>query len=520
MPNFLFSGARKSSEPIKSVDSSIVNKLAESGYNVNASGMSAEQLKTSAQPTYTQLVPGGYVPTYQTSDGRTNVVDESGQVYVVTKNPAVPDFGGNTTIRTPEVTPVIPTNTGGTGGVVPQTGGTITPPVTIPPGSTNLPPVITPSTPLPSGPGGLLGSGKIYTKFEMGDVVPNQQATITRAMWSNNVGNLLTFYTSSSETATQKRYYYEIYNSSSAALCNSEAQFSIAFGHKAGSGSADEGGQVNDTPSRAIYGQYRLMCLEPGQEKFIIGGTATDYIYAINVNRARMREQIDEGNIEINIHSLSGSFFGATHPVNAHTGSNVKLGIAGKVVRLIDDSTTTAATVTSVGEVYNIVSGSIEQGVYNPSSPHKYGLLYPRLGVVILSGPKLDQSASFLTVTGSEIPGDNAYKLFTAMSGAAQYTDASGDRLGFAARSVEKVKSTHYFVRVKNAEYNFTNNPTFVTGSEGDLSQPTMIGDPQVYITTVGLYNGRKELMAVAKLSKPLLKNFTRESLIKVKLDY
>ena len=47
-----------------------------------------------------------------------------------------------------------------------------------------------------------------------------------------------------------------------------------------------------------------------------------------------------------------------------------------------------------------------------------------------------------------------------------------------------------------------------------------MIQDPQTFITTVGLYNGRRELLATAKLSQPLLKNYTREALIKVKLDF
>ena len=47
-----------------------------------------------------------------------------------------------------------------------------------------------------------------------------------------------------------------------------------------------------------------------------------------------------------------------------------------------------------------------------------------------------------------------------------------------------------------------------------------MIDNPQTYITTVGLYNTNQDLLAVAKLSQPLPKNFTKEALIKVKLDY
>ena len=92
--------------------------------------------------------------------------------------------------------------------------------------------------------------------------------------------------------------------------------------------------------------------------------------------------------------------------------------------------------------------------------------------------------------------------------------------LGLQARSSEAVKSTYYFVRMKNAEYNYSNNPSFITGSLGQLAYNTFVYDPQVYITTAGLYNDRKELLAVAKLSQPLLKSFTREVLIKVKLDF
>lgn len=47
-----------------------------------------------------------------------------------------------------------------------------------------------------------------------------------------------------------------------------------------------------------------------------------------------------------------------------------------------------------------------------------------------------------------------------------------------------------------------------------------MIYNPQTYITTVGLYNDASELLAVAKMSVPLIKDFTKEALIRVKLDW
>ena len=47
-----------------------------------------------------------------------------------------------------------------------------------------------------------------------------------------------------------------------------------------------------------------------------------------------------------------------------------------------------------------------------------------------------------------------------------------------------------------------------------------MVNNPQSYITSVGLYNDTNDLLAIAKLSKPLLKDFTKEALIRIKLDY
>jgi hypothetical protein len=142
----------------------------------------------------------------------------------------------------------------------------------------------------------------------------------------------------------------------------------------------------------------------------------------------------------------------------------------------------------------------------------------------VLNGDRLNSNLSFNTVTASytetgssSVPGgDNAWKLYTSISGAAAISAANG----FTARNQESIKSQIVFVRAFNGEFNFSNNPTFVTGSNNVLAQPTMYGNPQVYITSVGLYDSNYNLVAVAKLSKPLLKSFDRELLIKVKIDF
>ena len=359
----------------------------------------------------------------------------------------------------------------------------------------------------------LARNGRTYTKFDtVNDVISNQTETVTAGLWSDNVASLETFFTGSTQTTSQRRYYVDVYHKA-AAETGSAVQFSLAFGHALGSGS-DSQGQLNDSPSKAIYSQYRQLLLSPTDTRFTTAGSgSTDYIYVVNFKRNRLKERLDAGNFELPLRVISGS-----RPTNA-TGSVAVSG--SRIITLIDDSSISSAAVGDSGKVYNIVSGSINSGVFNPSAPVYYGLAYPDYGTLILDGKMLDQQLNFQTNTGSSSEGNNHFALFHSVSGSALLTNPStSDPYGFLARNSEKVTSTHYFVRVKNAEYNFSNNPSYVTGSVGQIAQSTFIGDPKTYITTVGLYNDSQELLAVAKLSKPLLKSFQREALIRVKLDY
>jgi hypothetical protein len=109
----------------------------------------------------------------------------------------------------------------------------------------------------------------------------------------------------------------------------------------------------------------------------------------------------------------------------------------------------------------------------------------------------------------------NNNRLFTAISGGALVANS----FGFQLNSQENVSSDYIFCRLNNQEYNYSSNPTFVTGS-GNLLFSSMFFNPQTYVTTVCLYNNNSQLLAVAKLSRPLVKDFTKEALIRVKLDW
>jgi hypothetical protein len=87
-------------------------------------------------------------------------------------------------------------------------------------------------------------------------------------------------------------------------------------------------------------------------------------------------------------------------------------------------------------------------------------------------------------------------------------------------RSEEDATEENYFCRIKAQDYNFSSNPTFTTGSFNKVRHISMRGNPQVFITGIGLYNSTGHLLAIAELSSPLRKNFASEATIKIKLTY
>lgn len=336
-----------------------------------------------------------------------------------------------------------------------------------------------------------------YSTFATGDVVPNIKQLITAAVWSNTSGSLENFYTSSAQSSSTGDYYYDVYHQNPQTdSATAEVQFAIAYGHQFGSGSTvinDNAGDEGLTPSRAIYSQYRNFLLPQLTEQFGTLGTNSEQIIVINFNRARAPENLDVGNWEV---SFSGS-------AGVHS--------------FIDDSTINASPTVDVGGTqYNIVSGTIEDGVFSSPAPVYYGLMWPEHSTLVFGALQLAEITGMDFDSGSAIDSNNHGKAYEGIKGAATIDSD----LAFKARNSEELRSTYYFVRVRNGDYNFSTNPSFYTGSLGEIRHAEMRGDPQTYITTVGLYNEANELLAVAKLSQPLRKNFNREALVRVKLDF
>jgi hypothetical protein len=354
-------------------------------------------------------------------------------------------------------------------------------------------------------------SNGIYKKFGTNDKVTNRTQIVTSGIWSGDTGSLTTMYTSSTQIAdTSGKYYINVYNQPTSST-SSEVQFSIAYGDVNGYGApslATDDSSLLST--KAIYAQYRNILLDPADTYFSVysgstaGGHDLQSFYAININRARYKERLDPGNISLRLEGGIG------------------------VVNLIDDSGGTDEAVTTAGRVYNLVSGSLNIGTaltasintYTSSNGQGWGLFYPDMGILLLNPAALDVRVDAnLGATGSTSPA-GVYYNNTTNSGSLklyQCINLNGD---FEARRTENVSTSHYFIRANNREFNFSNNPTFVTGSAGEFVQGLFERDPHVYITSVGMYDDANELLAVAKLSTPVEKTFDKEIAIKVKLDF
>ena len=334
-----------------------------------------------------------------------------------------------------------------------------------------------------------------FKRLDAEDFVVSSDS-ISATLWSTGAPTLTSFYTSSVQAAgSAGNYYLSVYQTSSIST-DAVTQFDIVYADVAGSGSTPYNAVIpKNSPSSTIYGQYRALILEDENASFIFGTdtnvlTAEDY-WVLSVERARYKESLFPGSFNL---TLSGS---------------------GGTIHLTDNSQDVLVnTFIGSSRVFQLVSGSdgsaIAGGGYVANSG-SYGLLFPELGTVLLNPNAISQSIGVTTNrTAGLANGTNNATLYNSIN------------LGesFKLNSQETITSDYVFIRARNSEFNYTENPTFISGSTGEVIYDNFINNPQTYITTVGMYNDSNELLAVAKISRPLIKDFTKEALLRVKLDF
>ena len=322
--------------------------------------------------------------------------------------------------------------------------------------------------------------------------------SITAGAWSTGVPSLREFYTSSTQEAgTTGAYYLNIYQTGSN-LPGAEVQFSIAFANSNGSGSElFDAGIEGRSPTSTLFGQWQNIVLGDENNQFTFGDVTpvTQSMYILSIERARYKGSIFPGTLNLQLKDASDNILELTD--NSNESSTIIFNEAGRVFQIISGSNGSAYS----GQGYTTNSGS-------------YGLFLPDVGTIILNDSALREDFGVGGGIGLETSLDNDANnnrtLFQAISSSAN----------FQLNSQENITSDFVFIRARNAEYNYSENPSFSSGSTGEVTYTDFINSPQTFITTVGLYNDTNELLAVAKLSKPLKKDFTKEALIRVKLDF
>ena len=336
-----------------------------------------------------------------------------------------------------------------------------------------------------------------FKRFDNEDVVVSADS-ISSTVWSTDTYELTSFHTSSTQVAgTSGDYYLDLYHqdpSANATSASAAIQFSVAYGNSTGVGSTDYNSNVTGkSPSSTIYGQYRSLVLGDEDSDFSFGGSpSTKGIFVISVDRARYKEKILPGTLNLTLND----------------GTND--------IHLTDNSNDVSSiTFNDAGRVYEIISGSngssFDGGTGYSTSFGSYGKFLPDVGILVLNPTAFAETLTqFSFNTGSS---------FENGRNNINFSDLIISGSSFKLNSEETISSNYVFVRVRNSEFNYSSNPSNITGS-GELRHDVMVNNPQSYITSVGLYNENNDLLAVAKLSSPLLKDFTKEALVRIKLDY
>jgi hypothetical protein len=280
--------------------------------------------------------------------------------------------------------------------------------------------------------------------------------SVVAPLWSTGATTLTALYTSSAQVGGNLgNYFTDVYQLVTTDV-NSTVQFSIAYGNKLGSGSAPYNANVSgSTPTSVIYGQYRSLILGDEDANFTFGTVISNKIFALAIDRSRYKEKL-----------LPGTFA-------------LRLTGGGATINLTDNSNdVTSVSYTDSGRVYDIVSGSNGKATgtgLHPTLGSTYGKFLPDIGVVILNADALNTAGpggvNLQITSGSLNSEKNSNRLYNALVAGAAIT----------LQSEETISSNYVFVRARNSEFNYSTNPSNITGS-GELRHDIMINTPQSYL--------------------------------------
>jgi hypothetical protein len=191
-------------------------------------------------------------------------------------------------------------------------------------------------------------------------------------------------------------------------------------------------------------------------------------------------------------------------------------------------STYTGGTLAALAGLESIsdLTGSTDFRVNSPAGEYSFlkkesdnstvGLIYYQAGILVLS------SSLFADATEFGGPADPYATIEEALADSTIENLCDGLRArldNLVLQNVIEINSTFYNVSIDSNEFNYSSNPTYLSGSK-IRNKETSQDQPSSYITTVGLYSSDNALLGVAKLSEPIKKTASAPLNIRVRTDF
>ena len=297
-----------------------------------------------------------------------------------------------------------------------------------------------------------------------------------------------------------------------------------------------------------IYRQYSQLLLGNAASQFVAPfGSATstnniDEALFINFKRLFVRDGIKRETFAMRFFQ-SASVADVNHP---DSGLDLDVGqsnlyrstVSGSVIFTDVGAASSIQRSNTGGDVGNIVNSS--------NTNETVGLLFYQQGIAVLDLSKIASGSQFVSGAISSIgnsnsqirvgrPGEGNDRAkfipdFLVSGSIDNIVDhISTVRFGSAAQTFltfqnnTQINSTLVFCRATADEFNYSSNPTYAdTEGRVKVVDETQQGIQKAFafVTTVGLYDANEQLLAVAKMSRPVEKNDEKDLTFRVRLDF
>jgi hypothetical protein len=296
-----------------------------------------------------------------------------------------------------------------------------------------------------------------------------------------------------------------------------------------------------------IYRQYAQSLLGDSTTGFIAPFDSTtasneiDVALFVSFKRLFARDQIKRETFAMKFYQTASINYAANGTTIAETYVNVP--------NLSITSTSGSTIYTDVGSATNklVTFGGQVGNIYDAADTNRsVGLMFYDRGIAVFDLAKITSGSQFvsgtidgMTATGQLVLGGvntETYAKskfipdFVVSSSIDNIIDnicatrfQSGSQAALTFQNVTNINSSLIFCRAASDEFNYSSNPTYTDSEDRIVVIDSGQEDVQTsftMITTIGLYDAADNLLAVAKLSRPVEKNNEKDLTFRLRLDY